>query len=151
MLKGIAALVFFAFIGSLLFAVHHYHKKYIEVQAQFDVFTESVKIQGEKALADAKLKEMENATKISDATNARDTALAKLRDQAAHTPSRKLSRSPTAPTGSSEVCLDSAAYNAALERARGRFQLSLDGAKQLAFECDQAEIDGQALLKSWPN
>ena len=111
-------------------------------------FKAQVKAEGDLAIKQAKAKEAQDAKQIKDALTQRDIALAKLRSNSSR--SRNLSASATAPAGSQSVCLGSTAYNAALERYRGRLKLSLDGIAGLATEGDAAQIDAAALIQAWP-
>ena len=122
------------------------------LQAQFDGFKDKIEAQGKQAKAEAKLKETQNAQAVTVAVAGRNDALHRLHvvQAAANSASRSLSRSPTAPAGSNQVCFDSAAYNAAFAKYRNRLGIGLDGIRKLAFEGDEAQIDGQALLKAWP-
>ena len=121
------------------------------VEAQYDGFKQTVKANGEKAEAEAKLKESQNDQQIDDAITVRDDALAKLRAATQANPAgRRLSGSPTAPAGSSQICIDASAYNAAFSRYRERLGGSMEGIRRLVIEGDEAAIDAKALIQAWP-
>ena len=123
-----------------------------EVKAQYEGFKQTTEANGKKAEAEAKLKETQNAQTISTAVTSRNDALERLRavQAAASSASRRLSGSPTAPAGSSQICLESAAYNAAFAKYRDRLGAGLEGIRRLVIEGDEAQIDAQTLFKAWP-
>ena len=123
-------------------------KRVESCKAKAAAFVAQVKANGEAAKAKAEAKEKEDAKRVTDAVSERDTALKRLRQS--NTTSRQLSRTASAPKGSSEICIGTPAYNAAMERYRGRIQRGMDGTSGLATEGDAAQIDAQALVKAWP-
>ena len=118
--------------------------------AEFTAFKQTVEANGKRAQAEAKLKETQNAQAISGALTERDAALGRLRDSQKRSASRRVSKAPAAPAGSDQVCIGSAAYNAAFQRFRERLVSNLDGLGALAVEGDEAQLDAQTLIQAWP-
>ena len=103
------------------------------------------------AKENAEKKDKENANKLHTALTDRSTAIAalnKLRDNARR---RDLSSSAAAPAGSSQVCYAAPAYDAAVERYRGRLAASVGRIAGLATEGDAVAIDAGALIRAWPS
>ena len=123
-------------------------KRVESCKAEHAAFVAQVKQNGEIAAKAAKLKEAQDAKQIKDAISGRDLALAKLHNT--NPAKRNLSATASAPAGSNEVCLGSAAYNVAMERYRGRLERGMDGITGLAREGDAAQIDAIALIQAWP-
>ena len=120
-------------------------------KANYAAFVDQVKQVGEKAQAAAAAKEKGYADQITVATSERDAALRKLRQSAGAGPRPgDLSRPPAAPAGDPQVCLDSTAYTAALAGYRERLATILGRIGEIAGSCDEAQIDAQALISSWP-
>src|SRR5690349_2470067 len=93
--------------------------QYQSLKAEFSLFENRVRAEGEAAEKVARQKEKDYEKRIKTATGERDTALARLRNRP---PSRKLSSGPEAPAGSETVCFPTATYNAALRRYRERLE-----------------------------
>ena len=118
------------------------------VKAEYATFKAQVEVLGKQAAIKAKEKETTDAKAIQTALGERDAALNKLRDNAR---SRDLSASAAAPAGSSQVSFSAPAYDAAVERYRGRLAASVGRIAGLATEGDAVAIDAEALIKAWPS
>lgn len=114
------------------------------VQLKFDVFVSETKAVGEKARADALLKEKADAEKINAAVAGRDAAINRLRVEQARPRGGFVSSSPASAANGGKVCYDGKALDAALRK--------LDtGVSSLVTEGDQIAIDAITLLKAWPS
>ena len=124
-----------------------YYKGYTageeKIQTKYDLFVAQVNAAGEKARADALTKEKENADKVATAVASRDAALNSLRLASARLAASRVPLVPAAAAGSNSQCFSPKALTAAVERYRQRIA-------DLGTEGDRAQIDGQAILRSWP-
>ena len=122
------------------------------VQAKYDGFVQTTEANGRTAVAEAKLKEKTNEEAITTANTGRADALGRLRisEAALSAAGRRLPSSPAAPAGSSQICFESATYNAAFSKYRDRLIASMERLGQLVVEGDEAQIDAKSLLQSWP-
>ena len=124
-----------------------------EIQVQFDRFVNDTKAAGLKAEADKLAKEKEDAKRLDDAVATRNDALKRLLDAqtAARTRFRAVPRNPTAPSGSSKVCFNSGAYNAAFQQFGAGITRFLQDTSGFAYEGDSANLDAKALIQAWPS
>ena len=134
-------------IGLLAAGVIGYYLHCEHVKKDHATFVAKLEAQAEEQLRQNKLKEAADAKRIQDALSDRDAALKRLRSQSRPV---SLSGSPTAPTGSSQVCIRSDAYNAAFAEFRKSLERSLEEARGLAIEGDSAAIDAKACVEAWP-
>lgn len=147
-----AALGIVVVILSLTVGVHHYRSEYVRVSSEYDGYKKVVEAQGKQAIAESKLQETKNETKIELATRSRDDALKQLRiaQAAANAAGRRMPEAPRAPAGSKTVCFDADKYNTAFSKYRERLTGSMEGLRGLAIEGDRAQIDAKSLLEAWP-
>lgn len=150
-----ALLVAAIFAAGTAFGVSHWykpeHEAHLKDNAADAAFKAQLAIDGKQAELDKKSKEKTYADNLKTALADRDAALSKLRTAAAANSSRgKLSSQPTAPAGSSQVCIDSTAYNAAFSRYTKRYDAGMAGINGLVTEGDSAQIDAQTILQGWP-
>jgi hypothetical protein len=110
-------------------------------RTEFDLYKQQIATKIAEQKADALKKEADDAKKISDAVSGRNDALSRLRQASAS--ARRVPLTPAATSGSSEIIFDQKALDAAVERYRGRV-------RQLVIQGDEAQIDAQTLLQSWP-
>ena len=124
-----------------------YYKGYTageeKIQTKYDLFVAQVNAAGEKARADAAIKEKENADKVASAVASRDAALNSLRLASARARSGFVPAAPAGSADSNRVCYSRQALDAALR--------SLDtGVSRLLTEGDTQVINAATLLKAWP-
>jgi hypothetical protein len=122
-----------------------------EVQDKWDQETAQLKA----AAADAKITQLERekgyVTQVSLAVSARDAALAGLRAAQASAASRTASGSnPQAPAGSSYVCYDAPAFNAAFQQFGRQLDGFIQATRGIVAEGDAAAIDARSLIQGWP-
>ena len=122
-----------------------------EVQIKFDAFVNEVKAAGLKAETDKLAKEKADAKRIDDAVATRNDALNRLRVAQASARTRIVSGGPTAPAGSSQVCFNSAGYNAAFQQFGAGLNRFLQATAGYAYEGDSAGLDTKALIQAWPS
>ena len=129
-----------------------WHHEAKDVKKDLDVLTVKVEANGKIAEANAKLKEAEYDKNLSAATAGRDDALKRLQlaKAEANSAGRRVSSNPAAPAGSSKVCFNSPAYDAAFKRFGERLNTVLQGITGLAYQGDAANIDAKALIDAWP-
>lgn len=141
---GIVLLIIALAMGAAYFKGHHAGAQ--EVQQKFDLFTAQVNAAGEKARADAAIKEKNDEAKITAANTSRDAALARLRDAqaSANAGRRILSGIPAASGSPDKICFSRAKF----ESAFGTLNTDLQGLTQRG---DTAIIDNKAWLNSWPS
>jgi hypothetical protein len=144
---GLVGLAFLA----LLALVHHYRSEYQVEHAQFESYKQLIEARGKQAEAEKLLQEQKDAQRIASAVSSRDDALGRLRIAQANARSRTVSSNPTAPTGSSQVCFRSDAYNAAFSNFGAGLNQFLQAASGFAFEGDSANLDAKALIQAWPS
>ena len=126
-------------------AIHYYKSELQVVTAQYEGFKETVKANGEAAIAKAALKEKEHEITINDALGVRDDALNQLRlaQAAARAAGGRVPLLAAPAQASGTICFDQKALSAAVERYRDRiFDLVVQG--------DEAAIDAQTLINAWP-
>lgn len=147
------------FVMALAFASAYalgHHRGYVEgeqvVQVKFDKFVNDTTAAGLKAQQDNLDKEKTYATNIANATAGRAYALGELqRLQAAASAGRRAStNNPSAAAGSKQVCIDSAAYNAAFQQFGSKLDGFIQAARGLAVEGDSAQIDAKSVIDAWP-
>lgn len=126
----------------LLLAAAYYRNDAHNTQTAFDLYKTQIAARIAEQKAEALKKEADDAKKISDAVTGRNDALSRLRQAAAS--ARSVPLTPAAASGSSEIHFDQKALDAAVERYRGRV-------RQLVIQGDEAQIDAQTLLQSWPS
>lgn len=147
-----------AVLGLAIFGAYFtgHHRGYVEgeqvVQVKFDKFVNDTTAAGLKAQQDNLDKEKLYATNIANATAGRAYALGELqRLQAAASAGRRASTSnPRAAAGSKQVCIDSAAYNAAFQQFGSKLDGFIQAARGFAIEGDSAQIDAKSVIDAWP-
>lgn len=148
---GIAVILSVLLLG-LMFAVHYYKSERDIVQEKFDGYKALIEAKGKQAEAEKLLKEQQDAKKIADAVTGRDDALKRMQlaQAAANARFRTVPRNPTAPTGSSQVCIGASAYNAAFQQFGADLTRFIQEAGGYAFEGDRSNLDAKALIQAWP-
>ena len=126
--------------GVLLVGLGVQTKRVESCKAESAEFIAKVEAAGIVAQKVAAAKEKEDAKRITDALTDRDTALKRLRLSASRGNVPILS---SGPSGSGEICGEQKALSAAIERFRG-------GVRSLVESGDEAQIDAQSLVRSWP-
>ena len=121
------------------------HEGRVEVQEKFDLFTAQVKAEGEKAKADAMIKEKEDEKRVATAESDRNAALSRMRvaQAAADRARRSMPLTPAASGGSGQICFDQKALSAAVEQYRG-------SVRRLVETGDEITLDAAALISAWP-
>jgi len=133
-------------IGLLVAAAGAYALHCEHVKKDHATFIAKLEAQAEEQVRQNKIKELANEKRIQGALSERDLARKRLRSQPRPL---DLSSSPTAPTGSSEVCFGAAGYNAAFSEYRESLGRSLEEIRGIAIQCAEAQIDVRAWRDSW--
>lgn len=135
-------------IALLMGATWFYRSEYTQAERNLEVFTQATAVVGHQAQVYNKRVENEWKTRMQTALSGRSAALARLRDTNAGF--RGLSYSPAAATGDSPICIPTDTYNAAFQRYSERVNAGMARLAGYATEGDQAQIDAQGALESWP-
>ena len=137
------------YMGYLYVQVEHYKHEYEAEEAVYAKFVAETKAVGLQAIADNKAKELQYAQNINAAITDRDAALSKLR-QSTYSGRRASSENPASPAGSSQVCYDAPAFDAAFRQFGSDLDRFIQDARGYVVEGDSSEIDSRALLEAWP-
>jgi len=127
----------------LVLATVYYRTEYHLSEAHFGAYRTQIEAVAAQAQLAAKLKEETNAKTIVDAVADRNDAISRLQLAEAANRSKRVPLTPAPAQGSASLCFDPPALSSAVEQYRGRV-------RGLVTQGDEAQIDSQTLIKSWP-